>query len=135
MSHPCPLMTNATGPFQLITAVKLSGKLERKNDDLLPLYAQGKLKRNCQITLRLNMHRSSNTSFTFIPGSLEDTALVSLDSVNCLSGHEPKRKLTDNRDVGLAPLTPLMSIIFPSKTRHDMRISINFDNNRPSMTL
>ena len=70
------------------------------------------------------MHRSSNAPFVFIPGSLEDTALVSLVSVNSLSGHEPKRKLTDNRDVGLAPLTPLMSIIFPSKTRHDMRINI-----------
>ena len=81
------------------------------------------------------MHRPSNTFFMFIPGSFKDTALVSLDSVNSLSGHEPKRKLTDNRDVGLAPLTPLMSIIFPSKTRHDMRISINFDNYRPSMTL
>ena len=80
------------------------------------------------------MHRSSNTLFMFIPGSFKDTALVSLDSVNSLSGHEPKRKLTDNRDVGLAPLTPLMSIIFPSKTRHDMRISINFDNYGPSMT-
>ena len=81
------------------------------------------------------MHRSSNTLFMFIPGSLKDTALVSLDSVTSLSGHEPKRKLTDNRDVGLAPLTPLMRIIFPSKTRHDMRISIHFDKYRPSMTL
>ena len=83
------------------------------------------------------MHRSNNTLFMFIPGSLTltDTALVSLDSVNSLSGHEPKRKLTDNRDVGLAPRTPLMSIIFPSKARHDMRIGIHFDNYRPSMTL
>ena len=74
------------------------------------------------------MHISSNTPLMFIPGSLKDTALVSLDSVNSLPGHEPKRKLTDNRDVGLAPRTPLMGIIFPSKARHDMRISINFEH-------
>ena len=81
------------------------------------------------------MHRSSNAPFVFIPGSLEDTALVSLVSVTSLPGHEPKRKLTDNRDVGLAPRTPLMSIIFPSKTRHDMRMIINFDNYRPTLCI
>ena len=38
VSHPCPLMTKATGPFQLNTAVQLSRRVWRKNGDLFYSY-------------------------------------------------------------------------------------------------